>query len=81
VNNIGYGVFLNIHPAATGKGVTIHAMPCAHFKQNPKRKGVYTFHKKCSSLDEAVGRASGWALEWHAPIKLCAHCVKAGRYS
>lgn len=77
--NARYGVFLNIHPSAVDKRVTLHVLPCAHYKQH-KRKikgaGKYTFHKNCKTFNEAITRASEWALEWHAPIKLCKGCYR-----
>ena len=75
-----YGVFLSIRPSTTGKRVTIHCLPCGHFKQNPNRKGDSRFHKEYGAIYDAVDRASRWSLEWHARIKRCAHCVKAGRF-
>ena len=75
--NPEYGVFLNTHPSGTQKGVTLHRLPCSHYKQH-KRKGrgagKYTFHKNSKTFDEAITRASEWALGWHAPIKVCKSC-------
>ena len=72
-----YGVFLNIHPSGKDKRITIHKMPCRHYKQH-RRTGnaddVYTFHKNCATFDDAVRRASEWALDWHAQIKVCKDC-------
>ena len=76
----GYGVFLNIHPGVKEKRVTVHALPCSHYKQHRlTSRGTYTFHKNCTTFRQAVDRASEWALEWHAPIKVCSDCIKAGR--
>lgn len=79
----GYGVFLNIHPGGKAKRVTLHGLPCSHYKQHKKgklgAKDTYTFHKDCSTFREAMERCSLWALEWHAPIKPCADCLKASR--
>ncbi|UCB56479.1 MAG: hypothetical protein JSV30_04525 [Candidatus Omnitrophota bacterium] len=78
---VGYGVFRNIHPSETGKRVTLHKLPCHHYKQHLKKgtakaKGMYTFHKDCRTFQEAVERASLESLEWHAPIKVCKGCLK-----
>jgi hypothetical protein len=69
-----YGVYLNIHPSETQKGVTIHKLPCSSYKQHHGGAGMYTFHKNCGTFDEAIRRASEWALNWHAPIKICRRC-------
>ena len=75
-----YGVHLNIHPSILQKYVMLHALPCGHFRQHgPKRKGIYTFNKNCRTFREAVERMSRWAIEWHAPIKVCSTCQKKGR--
>ena len=73
-----YGVFLNIYPAQTGKRVIIHRLPCKYCRQHGRslgRKEVYTFHKDCRTFTEAIKKASDWALDWHAPIKLCKDCL------
>jgi hypothetical protein len=75
-----YGLHLNIHPAKKLKRVTFHALPCSHYRQQDElRKGIYSFNKNCASFSEAVDRASEWALEWHAPIKVCTDCLRSGR--
>jgi len=75
-----YGVHLNIHPGQKQKRVMLHALPCSHYKQHQStRRGIYSFNKNCASFAEGIERASKWALEWHAPIKLCSDCVRAGR--
>jgi len=81
MTKVEYGVFLNIHPSGTQKRVTLHKLPCHHYKQHlskgtAKVKGMYTFHKNCKTFQEAIERASEWALEWHAPIKICKGCLK-----
>lgn len=74
-----YGVFMNIHPSATQKRVTLHKLPCRHYKQH-LRKGrasdIYTFHKDCETFQATITRASEWALEWHASIKICKGCLR-----
>lgn len=74
-----YGVYLNIHPSETNKGVTLHRLPCGHYKQHArhgKSKGMYTFNKNCKTFIEAIERATSISLEWHAPIKICKVCLK-----
>jgi hypothetical protein len=76
---IEYGVFLNIHPSGYDKRVMIHKLPCTHYKQHLKKgraTGMYTFHKDCLTFDEVIKRTSEWALDWHAPIKICKSCRK-----
>jgi hypothetical protein len=70
-----YGVHLNIAPARTAKAVMIHRSSCVFFKPG-KANGKYTFNKFCRSFKEAVEKTSAWALEWHAPIKFCSHCLR-----
>jgi hypothetical protein len=77
--SVEYGIFLNIHPSGSDKRVTIHKLPCLHYKQHLKRgsaAGMYTFHKDSLTFEDAIKRASEWALEWHAPIKVCKGCLK-----
>jgi hypothetical protein len=70
-----YGVHLNIHPAATQKRVTIHRLPCSHYKQHSgTSKGTYTFNKDCEDLSTAIDRASLYAREWNTPIRTCKTC-------
>jgi len=74
-----YGVFLNIHPSGSDKRVTIHKLPCLHYKQHFRRgrsSEMYTFHKDCLTFDEAIKRASEWSLDWHAQIRICKGCRK-----
>ena len=42
-----YGAFLNIHPSATQKRITLHKLACQYYKQHlrkgtAKAKGMYT---------------------------------------
>jgi len=75
-----FGVHLNFHPSRKVKRVVLHALPCAHYKEHRSISGgVYSRDKNCDSFSSAVERASEWALDWHAPIKACKDCVKAGR--
>lgn len=75
-----YGVSLNIHPSVIQKRVMLHRLPCnrykMHYKKNKGKTGAYTFHKDCKTFEEAIGRVSDWALEWHAPVKACKGCLK-----
>ena|GEM_PF-6612790 len=76
---VQYGVFLNIHPNTIQKRVTLHKMPCRHYKQHLRKgtaKGMFTFHKDCKTFQDAIKRGSEWALEWHAPIKICKGCFR-----
>jgi hypothetical protein len=71
-----YGLHLNIHPGEKLKRVTLQRLPCSHYKQQRGlMKGTYSFNKNCASFSDAIERASKWALEWHAPITACAHCI------
>lgn len=81
MKKVEYGVFLNIHPGAKQKRVTLHKMPCRHYKQHLRKgtarvKGMFTFHKDCKTFQEAIERCSKWALEWQAPIKICKGCFR-----
>jgi hypothetical protein len=72
-----YGVFVNIHPSGKNKRVTIHKLPCFHYKQHLKRgkaSNIYTFHKDCSTFEAAISKASEWSLNWHAELKICKGC-------
>lgn len=76
-----FGVTLNISPAVKGKRVVLHALPCPSYTQKqPARRGAYTFKRNFGSFAEAMRRVSEWTLEWHAPIQLCGHCLKSGRF-
>ncbi len=75
--NAKFGVHLNIAPARTDKGVTIHLATCRfHKPAGATASGKYTFNKNCRSLKDAVNKTSDWALEWHAPIKFCSYCLR-----
>lgn len=74
---IRYGVHLNLHPGLKHKRVMLHALPCSHYKQHRASwRKTFTHHKDCLTFRDAIDRISKWALEWHAPIKLCSDCWK-----
>ena len=72
-----YGIHLNIPPAIKGKRVVIHRLPCKSYKIHKSERpsaGIYSADKNCKTFEEAIERSSKWALEWHAPIKICKKC-------
>lgn len=75
-----YGITLNIHPGRVSKRVVLHGLNCpAYHQQQPSSRNLYTFKQNRGCFADAVAKASEWALEWHAPVKLCGLCVNAGR--
>ncbi len=72
-----YGVHLSIPPAGVGKRVTIHRLPCYHYKQHKQTsKGMYSFDKNCADLRSAIEKASEFALFWNASISVCKDCFE-----
>jgi hypothetical protein len=70
-----YGIHLNIHPSGgKNKYVKIHQKRCSSYKQHKGGQQKYSFNKNAQNMREAVETASGYSLEWHAPISFCSKC-------